>query len=88
MHTEMDDKDKLIADLQKEVAELKLVIAHQNELITQLRHQLFGSSSEKSSRVRPNTSESSNSSDSTPNRGSAPKKKRAKVAEEESCQRS
>jgi transposase len=53
MSTEMDFKDKLIVQLQKEVRELKAVIAHQNELITALRHQLFGTSSEKSSRISP-----------------------------------
>ncbi|MDA1149065.1 MAG: hypothetical protein O2937_03515 [Bacteroidetes bacterium] len=53
MSTEMDFKDKQIAQLQKEVRELKAIIAHQNELITALRHQLFGTSSEKSSRINP-----------------------------------
>lgn len=49
----MDSKDKLIEELQKQVAELKSVVEHQNELIAQLRHQLFGSPSEKSRRVNP-----------------------------------
>jgi len=92
MCTDMDIKDHQIAQLQKEVAELKSVIAHQNELIAQLRHQLFGTSSEKSGRINPkdntNTSGERGSDNANNKGGKDSKKKRIpKVAEEENCQR-
>lgn len=75
MCTEMDSKDKLIEELQKKTAELESVIKHQNELIAQLRHQLFGSPSEKSRRINPDKNQNKPPDSSKSETGSNSKKK-------------
>lgn len=56
MCTEMNAKDKLIELQQKQIEDLQKQLRDQAELINQLRHQLFGSSSEKSRRINPKSS--------------------------------
>lgn len=53
MCIETDLKDQLIKAQKKQITDLQSLVEVQKELIAQLRHQLFGSPSEKSGRVNP-----------------------------------